>query len=69
MDAGDLRSLERERHKVLEKKKKDMDEELDHLRDMAGRLEEGLDEEEAIDLMEKAVEQIEECGKNLEEEG
>lgn len=53
----------------MEKKKKDMDEELDRLRDMAGRLEEGQDEEEAIDLMEKAVEQIEECGKSLEEEG
>jgi hypothetical protein len=53
----------------LEKRKKDMDEELDGLKDMAGRLEEGLDEEEAIDLMEKAVEQIEECGKSLEKEG
>ena len=52
----------------MEKRKKDMDNELANLRDMAGRLEESLDEEEAIDLMEKAVDKIEKCGKSLEEE-
>ena len=60
---------QRERHKALEKRKKDMDEEMDRLRDMAGKWEENLEEEEAIDLMEEAVEQVEKLGKSLEEEG
>ena len=69
MDAGERRSLEPERHEALEKRKKHIDEEMDRLRDMAGKLEESPEEEEAIDLMEKAVEQIENLGKSLEEEG
>jgi hypothetical protein len=46
-----------------------MDEEMDRLRDIAGKLEENPKEEEAIDLIEKAVEQTEKLGKALEEEG
>lgn len=51
----------------MEKRKKDIDKELDDLRNIAGRLEGSLDEEDAIDLMEKAVDKIEEAGKSLEE--
>jgi hypothetical protein len=49
--------------------KKNMEDELARLRAMAEKLEGDLEEKEAVDLLEKAVEEAENFTRGLEEKG
>ncbi|MEW6552977.1 MAG: hypothetical protein AB1384_01660 [Actinomycetota bacterium] len=48
---------------------KDLEEALDRMEDKARRLEEDLEPDQALDLLEEAVSEVEELGKSLEEAG
>ena len=47
--------------------RKNLDAEVDQLQEMANRLEGDPGEDEAVDLLEEAVERVEDFGKRLEE--
>ncbi|MDY6793812.1 MAG: hypothetical protein SWK76_00810 [Actinomycetota bacterium] len=51
----------------MEDRRRSDEDGLEKLREMTTKLEEDLDEKEAVDLLEKAVEEAEERGKDLEE--
>lgn len=53
----------------LREDKEEKRDELERVREMADRLEGDVPEQEAIDLLEKAVEEVERFGKDLEEGG
>jgi exonuclease VII small subunit len=52
----------------LPEDRKNLDTEVDQLQEMADRLEGDLGEDEAVDILEEAVERVERFGKRLEEE-
>jgi uncharacterized protein YpuA (DUF1002 family) len=52
----------------LPEEKKNLQEEIDQVRELADRIEGDDDDDRAIELMEKAVETVERFGKRLEEE-
>lgn len=51
----------------MEEEKKGPREDLEKLREMTERLEGGIEEEEAVEILERAVEETEELGRRLEE--
>lgn len=52
----------------MPEEKKNLQEEIDQVRELADRIEGDDDDDRAIELMEKAVETVERFGKRLEEE-